>query len=100
MKVVMIVSNPLRPERPDPRVYREEQALLDTGHKVIAWDQLVELPRKDELSGLHVHRIRVRAQYGSGTRLIRPLSRFWRETRELLRSEPPRGCRRVQLLRG
>ena len=88
MKVVMIVSNPLRPERPDPRVYREGQALLEAGHEVsvIAWDRLAEFRREEELSGLHVHRIQVRAQYGSGTGLIRPLRKFWREARKLVGS--------------
>jgi len=82
LKIVMLVTNPVRPERPDPRVFREAQALRAAGHAVavIAWDREGECVPVEDLEDIHITRIRTPAQYGSGTALVRPLLGYWRRT--------------------
>jgi len=66
--IVMLLSNAFRP---DPRVAREAQALLDTGYRVtlICWDRQAELPEHETQNGLDIIRVHnVQSVYGSGWR--------------------------------
>ena len=87
MHVMMLVTNPVRPDRPDPRVHREAKALIAAGHRVtiLAWDRKQECAPSENLDGIEIVRISTPAQYGSGTGLILPLIRFWRQMGHILR---------------
>ena len=82
----MIVTNPVRPERPDPRVYREAKALISQGHQVtvLAWDRKREYAPSEMLEGIQIIRISTLASYGSGAGLVLPLIKFRRHVRRLL----------------
>ena len=75
---VMLLSNPFRP---DPRVLKEAQSLVERGHRitVIAWDRQSNFPANERLSP-YLRIIRVQkspSQYGIGLKQIGPLYRFW-----------------------
>ena len=57
--VLMLVTNEYRP---DPRVHKEARALLQGGYDVVvaAWDRTWARPLREELEGVHVHRLRTR----------------------------------------
>ena len=77
--IIMLLSNAFRP---DPRVEREAQALLNAGYRVtiICWDRRAELPQRETQNGLEIIRIHnVQSAYGSGWRQIFYLPRFWRQ---------------------
>jgi glycosyltransferase involved in cell wall biosynthesis len=82
-QVVMLVSNPYRP---DPRVEREARALADCGYRVtvICWDRQAELPEREAYTGVDVVRVHnVRSAYAAGWRQLFYLPRFWREANRL-----------------
>ena len=63
--VVICRSNPIAP---DPRVEKIARSLTADGYRVTAlgWDRTGTLPRQQDLDGLSVYRINIRARYGSG----------------------------------
>jgi glycosyltransferase involved in cell wall biosynthesis len=77
-RVVMLLSNAFRP---DPRVDREAQALARHGYAVtvVCWDRRAELPEHEIHHGVEIIRVHgVPSAYGSGTRQLFYLPRFWR----------------------
>lgn len=73
----MLLSNAYRP---DPRVQREAQALAQSGYQVtvICWDREVTLPASERDGSVSIARIHsVRSAYGSGSRQLLYLPRFW-----------------------
>jgi glycosyltransferase involved in cell wall biosynthesis len=76
--IAMLLSNPYRP---DPRVYKEAEALSQRGHRVtiICWDRLAEMsPAERTKPDIFVRRIQnVRSSYGIGTRQLLHLPFFW-----------------------
>jgi glycosyltransferase involved in cell wall biosynthesis len=78
-RVVMILSNPFRP---DPRVDHEARALSAHGHQVtvICWDRHGELTSEETRDGIRIIRIQnVKAGFGTGWRLSVQIPRFWRK---------------------
>lgn len=76
--VVMLLSNAFRP---DPRVDREAQALVRHGYSVtiVCWDRRAELPEREARHGVEIIRVHsVPSAYGSGSRQLLYLPRFWR----------------------
>jgi len=85
----MLLSNPYRP---DPRVRREAQALIQRGNPVtiIAWDREAVFPEHETVDGVEVVRIRkVRSGYGAGWRQSVRIPLFWREATQLARELAP-----------
>jgi glycosyltransferase involved in cell wall biosynthesis len=86
MHLVMLLSNPFRP---DPRVAREAHALVEQGYHVtiICWDRQVELPRReshDDQDGVEIIRVQdVRSGYSLGWQQLFYLPRFWRKATQL-----------------
>jgi glycosyltransferase involved in cell wall biosynthesis len=79
MHILMLLANPFRP---DPRVAREAQALVESGHRVtiIAWDREAEgeFPLCEERDGYTIERVQdVRSKYGAGVRQVLSIPRFW-----------------------
>ncbi len=64
MRVVMLVTNPFKP---DPRVYKEAKSLVNAGHEVIvlAWDREGKYPREETVEGIRVVRFGPKSRYGS-----------------------------------
>ena len=64
-RVLICRSNPVAP---DPRVEKEARALVNAGYPVavIGWDRSASLPVEEESDGFTIHRIPLRAEYGSG----------------------------------
>lgn len=76
-RVTMLLSNAYRP---DPRVQREVQTLLQNGHDVslYCWDRQGEFAKDENQDGLIIHRLlSVRSHYAAGWRQITRLPRFW-----------------------
>jgi len=90
MQIVMLLSNAFRP---DPRVLKEAQFLVDAGFDIviICWDRLAEFPTKEILtSGIKIIRIQnVISAYGVGARQIFPLLRFWNAAYHLIADIKP-----------
>lgn len=65
MRVVFCRSNPIAP---DPRVEKEAKALVEAGYEVqaIGWDRSASLPLVEEMSGVQVQRLHIRARFGHG----------------------------------
>lgn len=63
--VMICRSNPIDP---DPRVEKIARALLAEGYGVqaVGWDRTGKLPRQQNIGGLRVFRLRIKARYGSG----------------------------------
>jgi len=77
--VLMLLSNAYRP---DPRVRKEALALIERGYQVtiIAWDRLSELAPDELDQGIRIQRVQaLPGAYGSGTRQLLVLPRFWRQ---------------------
>ncbi len=57
--VLMLVTNEYRP---DPRVHKEARALLQGGYDMVvaAWDRTWARPLREDMEGVHVHRLRTR----------------------------------------
>lgn len=64
-RVVICRSNPVKP---DPRVEKEARALARAGYAVtvIGWDRTAHLPTSESQDGYTIHRIPIRAEFGSG----------------------------------
>ncbi len=79
MNIVMLLSNPFRP---DPRVYKEALSLAGLGHRltILAWDRAAELAPDEALSqSIRIIRVQgIASAYGVGAAQIRQLPRFWR----------------------
>jgi glycosyltransferase involved in cell wall biosynthesis len=78
-RIVMILSNPFRP---DPRVDQEARTLSGHGHEVtvVCWDRRGELTSQEKRDGIRVIRIQnVPAGYGTGWPLAVQIPRFWRQ---------------------
>ncbi len=86
-RIVMLVTNPVRPSRPDPRVFREAKALRGDGHAVtiVAWDRASEETPRETLEGIDVVRIQSHASYGGGVSTLLSLPNYWRRAAQLLR---------------
>ena len=72
----MVLSNSFRP---DPRVKREADGLVDAGFRVslICWDRAAELPSSDSEDGIEVTRVQdVKSVHGLGWRQLFYLPRF------------------------
>jgi len=88
-RVLMILSNPYRP---DPRVQREIEGLVDAGYLVslIAWDRKAELKASETSSGFEIHRVQdIQTVYGAGWRQLFYLPRFWRKAVRIGQSLDP-----------
>lgn len=86
-RIVMLVTNPVRPSRPDPRVFREAKALRDGGHAVtiVAWDRASEETPRETLEGIDIVRIQSHASYGGGVSTLLSLPDYWHRAAQLLR---------------
>ena len=75
----MLVTNPVRTSRPDPRVLREAQSLIANGYDVtvVAWDRAGEEAPTETVDGVDIVRIQSRAKYGVGSAQLFRLPRFW-----------------------
>jgi hypothetical protein len=64
-RILFCRSNPVAP---DPRVEKEARALVNAGYpvSVIGWDRSASLPEEEQRDGFNIHRIPLRADYGSG----------------------------------
>lgn len=65
--VVFLRSNPVAP---DSRVEKQASALERAGHKVriVGWDRSGSLSRHEQLGGIIIERLRLRATFGAGLR--------------------------------
>ena len=87
-QIAMLLSNAYRP---DPRVQREAQTLIEARHQVdlYCWDREGEFPAEEIQDGLHIHRLQtVRSRYAAGWRQIYRLPRFWRWARKQILRHP------------
>lgn len=77
-KVLMLLSNPFRP---DPRVYREARTLVDSNYQVIvlAWDRELKYAEVETVDGILIKRIRVRSQFDNFFDMLVKLPIFWRK---------------------
>lgn len=75
-KIIIVRSNEIAP---DARVERTATQLTEMGHEVLilAWDRTGALPRVRKTPFGTIRRIRIKASYGSGARLIPKLALFW-----------------------
>jgi len=64
-RVVISRSNPVAP---DPRVEKEAQSLAAAGYSVqiIGWDRTGQLATQEDLGGIRIHRLPIRADYARG----------------------------------
>ena len=75
--VLMLLANAYRP---DPRVRKEALALIERGWQVtiLAWDRQAELEPETLDQGIRVVRVQsARSGYGSGSRQLFRIPRFW-----------------------
>jgi glycosyltransferase involved in cell wall biosynthesis len=65
MRILICRSNPVAP---DPRVEKIAQALSHAGFRVqvLGWDRTGQLKEREERDSWVIHRLSIRAQYGSG----------------------------------
>lgn len=65
MNILILRSNPIAP---DPRVEKIARVLLDQGWKVelVGWDRTAEMPAAEETALGVIHRLPIRAPFGSG----------------------------------
>jgi hypothetical protein len=75
-KVVMILSNPFKP---DPRVYKEARSLVKNGFDVtiVAWDRECKYPPYEIVEGIKIQRIPLKAKYGNPFTLLIKLPLFY-----------------------
>ncbi len=68
-KILMLLSNEYRP---DPRVEKEAEALLDSGHEVtiLCWDRGRSRPRSASSGGLRIERVRTGRVVSVGSFLL------------------------------
>jgi len=83
MHVVMILTNPYRP---DPRVQKEAKSLANNGYTVtiVCWDRQGEYPKIENIDGINIQRIYIRSEYKLGNRQIIYLPQFWLRVIKLL----------------
>lgn len=89
MRTVMLLSNAFRP---DPRVAREAQALIDTGYPVtvVCWDREAKYPTHEVVEGYQIERVQdIQTVYGAGARQILYTPRFWKAAVERVRKMYP-----------
>ena len=90
MHVVMLLSNPFRP---DPRVLKEANSLTAISYQVsiICWDRASEMKPEETLeTGVHISRIQnVRSSYGLGIRQLLRIALFWLVTLPILNRLQP-----------
>ncbi len=74
-RLVICRSNPIAP---DPRVEKEARTLSQAGYSVtlLGWDRSAGLPRQDELDGMPMFRLPIRAEYATGMRNLPDLLRW------------------------
>ncbi len=72
----MLLSNPYRP---DPRVKREAIALRDEGYEILllAWDREDRFPQSENLEGIEVRRIKLKATYDNFLESLIKLPLLW-----------------------
>ena len=75
-KVVMLVSNPFRP---DVRVYKEAKTLVEKGYdvEVIAWDRDNAFKERERISVITITRARVRSRYDNFLSMVLSLPLFY-----------------------
>ncbi len=76
MKVLMLLTNPFRP---DPRVHREARALVERGYDVtvLCWDREGEYPMEENIDGIRVLRIKVPSSYGNPRDFISGIFKYY-----------------------
>ncbi len=74
-RLVICRSNPIAP---DPRVEKEARTLSQAGYAVtlVGWDRSARLLQEDELDGMRMIRLPIRADYASGMRNLPDLLRW------------------------
>mgnify|MGYP003598407923 CR=1 FL=1 len=88
MKVVMVNSVSFLPTQGRYRwVYAQAKSLVDAGHEVhlLAWDRSLEAPEREDIDGIHVERIRVKAGFGRLSPIRTAFRLLWFHLRLLLR---------------
>lgn len=67
MNIFFLRSNPISP---DPRVEKEAFSLMKAGFSVeaLGWDRTGELPERENREGIIIHRLPIKAAFGSGMR--------------------------------
>jgi glycosyltransferase involved in cell wall biosynthesis len=65
MRVLICRSNPILP---DPRVEKEAAALSAAGYNVhaLGWDRTAKLPQEEQAGSFRIHRLPLRAPFGTG----------------------------------
>jgi len=85
MHIVMLLSNPFRP---DPRVAKEAKSLHKSGHQVtiVCWDREARYEPQEIFHGVQIIRIRhIKTKYGTGAKQIFFTPRFWRAAYQRLK---------------
>jgi len=85
----MLLSNAFRP---DPRVAREAQALINAGHPVtvVCWDREAKYPTRKVVEDYQIERVQdVQTEYGAGARQILYTPRFWSAAAKRVRKMHP-----------
>lgn len=74
--IVMVLSNPFKP---DYRVYKEAKSLSKHGYNVtiVAWDRDCRYPDFEDIEGIKIERIKVKAPYGTGLLKLNRMLLFW-----------------------
>lgn len=83
MHIVMFLTNAYKP---DPRVKREAQGLVEAGYRVtiICWDRRKERPANEVQDGIEIIRVHdVASAYGSGWKQLFYLPQFWKKAIEI-----------------
>jgi len=63
LMIIMLLTNPFNS---DSRVYKEARSLVKSGHivTIFAWDREGKYSRKEDIEGIKIRRIHLRAPYG------------------------------------
>ena len=74
-KILFLRSNPVAP---DPRVEKEVDALVSAGYSVsiLCWDRTAQFPQFEEINGMSLVRLPIRAKYGTGIQNLPALLRW------------------------
>lgn len=83
--IVMLLSNPFRP---DPRVHREAEALVNAGYKVtiLCWDREQKHPKQETINGIQIKRLGPKSSFKDTKLFLKTIRKFWKEARQEMAS--------------
>ncbi len=76
MRVLILLSNPFKP---DPRVLKEAETLVNAGYSVtiLAWDRETKYPTEEEVKGIKIVRFAIPSGYGESGSFVRGIIKYY-----------------------